>query len=281
MRVRTTSNSMHVSQDLQVEMHQVLFSLSQGHRHRYLLPPRHHDLHSHQGPSGAPVGMDQVLLSLSQAHRHLLPTAPGRARPGPSTPPPPATKRKKRSSSLGTSAAEGRWHSKEEESTKPAPLRFKPFRKPGPTFDTTTAWSPLGLFQLFFSASVVKTVIDNTNANAEKRKNTGSKFEWKRLDIKDFYIFMSIIIVSGLVTVHNWADYWRKEWPDNFHYPANSMTRQRFQAILLSLHKRGRGEREEEEHRRVRPAVQAKAPLHADSGHLQSQLSAVSEPVHQ
>ena len=111
-----------------------------------------------------------------------------------------------------------------------------PARVPGPTFDTTASWSPLSLFQLFCSASVVRTLIDNTNANAVRRLQAGMKFVWKVLTVNDFYIFMAIVIFSGLVKVHHRADYWRRQWPYNFHFPSENMTRDRFEAILWSLH---------------------------------------------
>ncbi|XP_068567600.1 piggyBac transposable element-derived protein 4-like [Cebidichthys violaceus] len=129
-----------------------------------------------------------------------------------------------------------RWHDREEECIKPDPLRFTPARIPGPTFDTTSAWSPLSLFQLFFSTTVVRKIIKNTNANAVKRKQAGMKFKWEVLTMKDFYIFLSIIVFTGLVTVHHRSDYWRKKWPYNFQFPGDSMTRERFEAIFWSLH---------------------------------------------
>uniref|UniRef100_A0A3B4ZUA1 PiggyBac transposable element-derived protein domain-containing protein n=1 Tax=Stegastes partitus TaxID=144197 RepID=A0A3B4ZUA1_9TELE len=87
-------------------------------------------------------------------------TAPGLLQPQPLTPqsgpaaPPPTTKKRGRSS-RGTSE-EDRWHNREEEDSKPETPRFMPARIPGPTFHTITAWSPLSLYQLFYSASVKK-----------------------------------------------------------------------------------------------------------------------------
>ncbi|KAM3619445.1 uncharacterized protein V6R79_008307 [Siganus canaliculatus] len=84
--------------------------------------------------------------------QHFTPTAQKRARKAPAAP----------------GAEAERWHGKEEQDIKPAPFKFAPSRKPGPTFDTTAAWIPLSLFQLFFSTPVIRTIIDNTNANAAK-----------------------------------------------------------------------------------------------------------------
>ncbi|KAM9857643.1 piggyBac transposable element-derived protein 4-like [Aulostomus maculatus] len=125
-----------------------------------------------------------------------------------------------------------------------------PARNPGPTFDTTASWSPLSLFQLFFNTSVVRTLIDNTNANAVKRLKAGQMFVWKKLTVKDFYIFMSIIIFSGLVKVHHRSDYWKREWPYNFHFPREKMTRARFEAILWSLHLSNPNEDEENDRKK-------------------------------
>ncbi|KAF3839096.1 hypothetical protein F7725_017813 [Dissostichus mawsoni] len=107
---------------------------------------------------------------------------------------------------------------------------------PGPALDPITAWSPLSLFRMFFSSSVVQRLVDNTNANALKRSQAGKKHVWKVLTVRDFYVFLAIIIFSGLVHVHHRSDYWRKKWPYNFQFPSENMSRSRFEAILWSLH---------------------------------------------
>ncbi|CAB1354041.1 unnamed protein product [Coregonus sp. 'balchen'] len=93
---------------------------------------------------------------------------------------------------------EDRWHNREENDEQPDPIRFMPTRVPGPTIDTTASWSPLSLFQLFFSTSVVRTIICNTNANAAKRLQSGLKFAWIPLTMRDLYILLAILLYSGL-----------------------------------------------------------------------------------
>ncbi|XP_030237880.1 piggyBac transposable element-derived protein 4-like [Gadus morhua] len=146
---------------------------------------------------------------------------------------------------------EERWHNRQEEDKKPAPFRFKPARIPGPTFDTTLSWSPLALFQLFFSTSVVNTIISNTNAHAAKRQQAGKKLKWEVLTVDGFYTFLAVIIFHGLVTVHNFADYWRKTSPYNFSFPRDKITRGRFEAILWSLHLSNPTEDEENERKKT------------------------------
>ncbi|KAL0973591.1 hypothetical protein UPYG_G00206660 [Umbra pygmaea] len=46
----------------------------------------------------------------------------------------------------------------------------------------------------------------------------------------------SIVLFSGLVSVHDRGTYWRKDHPYNFQFPGESMTRNRFEAIMWSLH---------------------------------------------
>ncbi|CAI5670452.1 unnamed protein product [Oreochromis niloticus] len=128
------------------------------------------------------------------------------------------------------------WRNEKVEDRNPEPFKFMPSREPGPTFNKTASWSPLSLFQLFFSVPVVQTIIQNTNANAARRKAAGIKFQWTDLTVKDFYIFLAIIVFTGLVSIHHRADYWKREWPYNFHFPQEYMSRNRFEAIMWSLH---------------------------------------------
>ncbi|KAM3607063.1 uncharacterized protein V6R79_001352 [Siganus canaliculatus] len=144
---------------------------------------------------------------------------------------------KRRKSDAAARDVDGeKWLNREENDMKPVPLKFAPTRTPGPTFDTTAKWSPLSLFQLYFSDSVVHTIIRNTNANAAKRLKAGIKVRWTPLTMKDFYVFLAIILFSSLVQVHNRADYWKRKFPYNFAFPHSKMTRDRFEAIMWSLH---------------------------------------------
>ncbi|XP_033977920.1 piggyBac transposable element-derived protein 4-like [Trematomus bernacchii] len=157
------------------------------------------------------------------------------------------------SPSSRTTEEDLRWHTREEKDQRPEPCRFMPARVPGPALDPITAWSPLSLFRMFFSSSVVQRLIDNTNANALKRSQAGKKYVWKELTVRDFYVFLAIIIFSGLVHVHLRSDYWRKKWPYNFQFPSEKMSRTRFEVILWSLHMSDPKEDEENERKRNTP----------------------------
>uniref|UniRef100_A0A3Q2ZCT4 PiggyBac transposable element-derived protein domain-containing protein n=1 Tax=Kryptolebias marmoratus TaxID=37003 RepID=A0A3Q2ZCT4_KRYMA len=143
----------------------------------------------------------------------------------------------------GDSAAqEEKWHNKEEEDKRSQPGSHQP-QRPGPLLT-------LSLFQLFFSPAVVRTIIDNTNINAAIRLRPGKKFVCKVLTVRDFYIFMAILIFSSLVSVHHRLDYWRKAWPYNFPFPGDKMARDHFEAVLWSLHLSISEEKEDNERKK-------------------------------
>uniref|UniRef100_A0A672ZK29 PiggyBac transposable element-derived protein domain-containing protein n=1 Tax=Sphaeramia orbicularis TaxID=375764 RepID=A0A672ZK29_9TELE len=150
-------------------------------------------------------------------------------------------------------AQQERWHSKEEPDVDPPTLRFEPKHPPGPRIDTRVSWSPLSLFKLFFSGNVLHTIINNTNANAARRLAQGALYKWSPLSVDTFYIFLSIILFSGLVHVPSRADFWRTKWPYNFPFPKSTMSRDRFEAIFWSLHLSDINEDEENERKRGTP----------------------------
>ncbi|TRY66436.1 hypothetical protein DNTS_029845, partial [Danionella cerebrum] len=100
-------------------------------------------------------------------------------------------------------ASSDRWKNSNEEDTPPDPHRFVPVRQPGPVLDQTASWTVLQLFQLFFSSATVNTIIANTNANAERRKLDGKKYKWTMLTVKEFYLFLAIIVYTGLKTMEH------------------------------------------------------------------------------
>ncbi|XP_055006442.1 piggyBac transposable element-derived protein 4-like [Boleophthalmus pectinirostris] len=153
----------------------------------------------------------------------------------------------------GASDSDDRWRNGNEEDTAPESLCFRPTNPPGPILDTTSSWTALQLFQLFFSSSVVKTIIDNTNLNAQRRKLAGVKYAWEPLDIKDFYIFLAILVYTGLCGVPEQPDYWRKSFPYGNPFPGNTMPRARFEAILWSLHLSDPSKDEENDRKRGTP----------------------------
>ncbi|KAJ8369566.1 hypothetical protein SKAU_G00095940 [Synaphobranchus kaupii] len=77
----------------------------------------------------------------------------------------PPAKRRASAPAPSTTEPQDSWRCVTQPDTEPLQFPFCPVRIPGPQLDTTKSYSPLELFQLFFSDSVVKTACDNTNKN--------------------------------------------------------------------------------------------------------------------
>ncbi|KAJ8390989.1 hypothetical protein AAFF_G00097670 [Aldrovandia affinis] len=168
--------------------------------------------------------------------------------PSPDTPPQLVRKRRKApkwpapkhtrgaNSARAGEEEEERWCNVEEEDTEPAQPHFIPAHPPGPQLNASQSWSPLRLFQLFFSSTVVCTVVNNTNANIQRRKEAGLKAPWNPLSSPKFFVFLRVLIFSGLMFVHDRDNMWRMDWPYQLVFPEGTMSRGWFKAILWCLH---------------------------------------------
>ena len=131
---------------------------------------------------------------------------------------------------------EDKWHNVSDEDEQPHLPSFQPKRAPGPQLISTATYSPLQLFQLFFSISVVTSIVDNTNRYAAKRKKAGAKFAWTPLTVTEFYAFVALIIHMGLVNLKTLADYWSQKQGYRLGFPRSVMSKARFFAISWCLH---------------------------------------------
>ncbi|XP_062864454.1 piggyBac transposable element-derived protein 4-like [Trichomycterus rosablanca] len=114
--------------------------------------------------------------------------------------------------------------------------KFLPKRLPGLQLLSNTVYSPLQLFQLFFSTSVVKTIVDNTNKYAEIRAAANPSNKWIPLSVREFYKFIALVIYMGIVKLKSVADYWSGKEYYRLHCTTKVMTGKRFLAISSNLH---------------------------------------------
>ncbi|XP_043075622.1 uncharacterized protein LOC122324917 [Puntigrus tetrazona] len=128
-----------------------------------------------------------------------------------------------------------KWLDITNEDEEPVLPNFSPMRTPGPQLTTDATYTPLQLFQLFFTNSAVKTIVRNTNSNAEKRVKAGKKFLWAPLTVSEFYSYVALVVYMGLVKTKSIADYWARKRMYNFSYPQSIMSQARFQAISWNL----------------------------------------------
>uniref|UniRef100_A0A8C6WQU9 PiggyBac transposable element-derived protein domain-containing protein n=1 Tax=Neogobius melanostomus TaxID=47308 RepID=A0A8C6WQU9_9GOBI len=140
---------------------------------------------------------------------------------------------KKRSSHSSPSDAV-RWRTHHEMDIEPWPLPFMPTRLPGPQHSTSHAESPLDFFRLFFTDSVIKTVLKNTNAYGTQ--NIFPRDGWKAFSFEDMFSFLSIVIFMGLLKLPQVVDYWKTTRPYNLPFPPSVMSKTKFLNICRSLH---------------------------------------------
>ncbi|XP_068177724.1 piggyBac transposable element-derived protein 4-like [Antennarius striatus] len=128
-----------------------------------------------------------------------------------------------------------RWRDVDEQDVEPPQPRFRPERAPGPQLSRTATYTPLELFQLFFSTAVIDTLVRNTNAYWG-RKHDGRQPSWLPVTSADMYSFLSLVLYMGIAPLKTLADFWRGTKLFNLPFPASVMPRRRFLAISRALH---------------------------------------------
>ncbi|KAK9542336.1 hypothetical protein VZT92_000207 [Zoarces viviparus] len=128
-----------------------------------------------------------------------------------------------------------RWRDADEEDVEPPQPRFRPARDVGPQLNRTANYTPLELFQLFFSATVIDTLVRNTNAYG-KRKYQGQKERWVPVTTADMHSLICLVLYMGIVPLKTLKDFWRGSKLFSLPFPASVMPCRRFLAISRSLH---------------------------------------------
>ncbi|XP_038557477.1 piggyBac transposable element-derived protein 4-like [Micropterus salmoides] len=128
-----------------------------------------------------------------------------------------------------------RWRNIDEEDVEPPQPRFRPERDVGPQLSRTANYTPLELFQLFFSTTVIDTLVKNTNAYG-KKKCQSQKESWVPVTTADMYSFICLVLYMGIVPLKTLKEFWRGSKLFCLPFPASVMPCRRFLAISRSLH---------------------------------------------
>lgn len=140
---------------------------------------------------------------------------------------------------------------------------FQPKRIPGPQLAMDRSYSPLQLFQLFFTTSVLETIVKNTNSyGAIMRSSAGKKFHWVPLTVSEFFAFISLVLYMGRVKVKTYVDYWARKSIYSFSYP------QQISGHLMESSsvqpRRGSAKFTEKRNSRLRQIIQNQATVQVD-----------------
>ena len=127
------------------------------------------------------------------------------------------------------------WRMVDEEDSAPAIPPFCPRRPPGVQFSHDVARSAVQLFKLFFTASAMQTLCDNTNRYATKNQEAGKKFKWEKLTVGELYRFFGVLVFTTLVRIPFIDGYWSEGLLQQ-RLPSMVMARDRFRAIWWNLH---------------------------------------------
>ncbi|XP_067271486.1 piggyBac transposable element-derived protein 4-like [Pseudorasbora parva] len=145
-------------------------------------------------------------------------------------------KKSSASRSLPFSILENKWKSVDEPDIEPTRPIFRPRNTPGPQLMSNSSCSPLQYFDLFFSKSVMKTIVSNSNAYGAKRQEGKKEEEWRDISVKDFKSFLALVIYMGLLKCFKLTDYWRKSEIYSLPFPAQIMSGRKFLWICAALH---------------------------------------------
>ncbi|KAL7395368.1 hypothetical protein ABVT39_015182 [Epinephelus coioides] len=115
------------------------------------------------------------------------------------------------------------WKTEEHPDTAPEPERFLPARTPGHQLSSTSMYTPLDLFKLFFTDDVVKTLCQNTNKQAAKNIVQGKKYSWTDIITQEFQKFLGLNFYFALVKMNAVQDYWKTGSIFSLTFPASVM----------------------------------------------------------
>nr|XP_055074468.1 piggyBac transposable element-derived protein 4-like [Misgurnus anguillicaudatus] len=131
--------------------------------------------------------------------------------------------------------SDDKWKSVDEPDTESQQPVFRPIQKPGPQVVCSASCRPLQYFELFFTSSIIQTIVDNSNAYAANIYG-GNKKKWCDISVQEFKSFLAMVIYMGLVKCCSLSDYWKTSDLYRLPLPARIMSARRFSTMSSALH---------------------------------------------
>ncbi|XP_030578579.1 piggyBac transposable element-derived protein 4 isoform X2 [Archocentrus centrarchus] len=142
-----------------------------------------------------------------------------------------------------------RWYDDQDPDITPTQPTFRPLRNPGSQLITIADYSVLDLFQLFFTKTVLQTIINNTNEHGRAHYNKPSE-PWTDITLPDMFLYLSIVVYMGFVKAPALTDYWRTSSLYSFPFTKKTITGKKFLTISRALHLSSAAEDEANERKR-------------------------------
>jgi hypothetical protein len=106
----------------------------------------------------------------------------------------------------------------------------------------TEGFSPLDYTKLFVNDEIIQTLVEQSNVYAERRiEGVNLKLEtrlrnWYPVTLDEMKVFLSLVLVMGLVQKDDIEKYWSNSDIDETPYFSKNMSRNCFQSILSNFH---------------------------------------------
>ena len=96
--------------------------------------------------------------------------------------------------------------------------------------------SPLGIFSLFFTSTLLNYIVEQSNKFALECMGEEKFASWTKITVEELQAYMGFMILMGLIKLPSIFDYWKKD--ETYHYSpiASRITRDRFFELSRYLH---------------------------------------------
>ena len=96
--------------------------------------------------------------------------------------------------------------------------------------------SPVDVFSLFFTPTLMKHIVDQSNLYASECMGEEKFANWMKITVDELRAYMGFMILMGLVKLPSIRDYWKKD--ELYHYSpiASRISRDRFYELHRYLH---------------------------------------------